>query len=272
MVAGVSDEQVASVPGWFPGEDVALFRCLLGEQRRRGQSGDLAEIGVYLGASAVLIGAFQQAGEVFTVVDLFESSGQDEANKQENAQWYDGLSQDRFEQNYRRLHGELPVVVRGLSTAIRDHAAPGRHRFVHVDASHLYEHVVADVETARQLLQPEGIVVFDDYRSAHAPGVAAAVWPEVAQGLAPIVLTAAKLYATWGDPAPWRAAVDAWLPASGMLADRHRIAGRDVARVWRPPPSPLLDWIPPRLVPAALAARAGVRAMTAQAQAARAPR
>jgi predicted O-methyltransferase YrrM len=259
----VTDDDILQIPGWFSSADIALFRLFLDEQQRAGMQGDLAEIGVYLGSSAVLIGDFLRPEEQFTVVDVFEESGTDQANRNENAQWYDGLSQRRFEQNYQRLHTELPVVVRGLSTTIRQHARHGTHRFVHVDASHLYAHVREDVETARLLLAPDGIVVFDDYRSEHAPGVAAAVWPALGDGLVPLVVSHGKLYATWGDPAPWLAAVERWLPRSDFTSETHEIAGHRVVRVWRPVSGGAVDWVPPRLVPLALSVRSRLRRLQA---------
>jgi hypothetical protein len=259
----VSDAQVVSVPGWFDRLDIAAFRFVLGEQARRGQRGDLAELGVFLGQSAVLVGSYQAAGETFTVVDLFEDVAPDAPSASENAAWYDGLSQARFEASYVDLHGDLPVVVRGPSRAIRDQAAPGRHRFVHVDASHVYDNVVEDVATARLLLAPDGVVVFDDYRSSHTPGVAAAVWPALRDGLVPFLATPAKLYATWDDAGGWPAAVLSWLPSSGFAWEIQQIAGLPVARAWSGSAGRAARWVPPALVPPTLRARNGLRRLRA---------
>ena len=74
---------------------------------------------------------------------------------------------------------------------------------MHVDASRLYEHVAGDVEAARILLGANGIVVFDDYRSVHTPGVAAVVWEAVLnKGLNPICVSESKLYGTWSEAGP----------------------------------------------------------------------
>jgi hypothetical protein len=69
-------------------------------------------------------------------------------------------------------------------------------RFLHVDGSHSYAAVRADIAHARRVLVPDGIVAFDDMLTAHTPGVQAAVWAEVANGLRPLVM-GRKLYATW---------------------------------------------------------------------------
>jgi Methyltransferase domain len=260
MPRDVTDAQISAIPGWLDRVDRALFRFVLAEQVRRGQTGDLAELGVYLGASASLIGSYQQPGETFTVVDLFGDSPDDAANGAENRRWYPDLSQDAFEENYRRVHGELPVVIRGPSSSIGAHAARGRHRFVHVDASHEYDHVVADIATSRSLLAPDGVVVFDDFRSEHTPAVAAAVWGAAASGLIPLALSGQKLYGTWGEAATWRQALADWLAGTGFPSHVHRIAGHDVTRVWRREGEGIRGWIPPAVVPAALRARHLLRA------------
>ena len=79
--------------------------------------------------------------------------------------------------------------------------APGSVRLVPIDASHLYEHVRDDIGAAQELLVPGGIVVLDDFRSEHTPGVSVATWEAVLnRGLRPICLTTQKLYGTWSDP------------------------------------------------------------------------
>jgi hypothetical protein len=259
----VSDAQVEAIPGWFTADDMTLFRFFLGEQVRSGYVGDLAELGVYLGASAVLIGSFQQPEETFTVVDLFGRTGADPGNDAETRRYYRGLTQVAFEANYRAIHGDLPVVIRGPSTDIRGRAASGRHRFIHVDASHEYPNVLADIETSKQLLARDGIVVFDDFQSPHFPGVAAAVWPELNEGLVPLVLTSEKLYATWGDPAKWQDAVRSWLVGSGLRSQIHRIGGHEVVRAWSGNrPSRLGAFVPPVLVPLAVRTRRRLSALS----------
>jgi predicted O-methyltransferase YrrM len=228
----VTNAEVMAVPGWFERIDVAAFRLLLAETAARGAGGDLAELGVYQGKSAVLIGSYLQPGETFTVVDLFGADAQDTANIRENEQYRD-LTRTQFETAYKALHVELPVVVQALSSAITDHASHGTHRFVHIDASHLYEHVVQDLAAAATLLKPDGVVVIDDYRTEHAPGVAAAAWQAVGGGLHPFLLTPKKMYATWEAPEPWKNAVDNWLSAGNdYLHEQQSIGGNEVTRVW----------------------------------------
>ncbi|MFG2267718.1 class I SAM-dependent methyltransferase [Streptomyces sp. NPDC048720] len=191
------------VPGWFPALDQLLFDWLLDLQEASGTRGDLLEVGVYLGKSAILTGRHRRPGERYTVCDLFEGDAPDDANRAESAKSYAALTRRAFEENYRCFHDELPRVLQGPSSLVRAEVAPRSCRFVHIDASHLYEHVRDDIGAAHDLLLPGGTVVLDDFRSEHTPGVSVAAWEAVLnRGLRPLCLSTQKLYGTWGDPEP----------------------------------------------------------------------
>jgi hypothetical protein len=85
------------------------------------------------------------------------------------------------------------------------------------------------------MLRDDGIVVFDDYRSVHTPGVSVAVWEAMLRdGLKPIALTRKKWYGTWGDPNPARQVVTDWAKRSRRhRIDRHFLAGHEVLRIAR---------------------------------------
>jgi predicted O-methyltransferase YrrM len=225
----------ADIPGWFTWTDQQLFRHFLGSATPE-RPGVLVELGVYMGKSAALIGEYLRPGERFVVCDLF-NEGSDPENDNENRRSYPHLTRQRFEDNYRAVHGVLPEIVQGLSSTITEHVEPGTARFVHVDASHLYEHVVADIESAATMLGPGGIVVFDDYRSPHTPGVAAAVWAAVATGtIQPVCVTPSKLYATVSDVHTARQGVQDWLLRFGrLMCESQQVAGVELLRIWPPP-------------------------------------
>src|SRR5579875_3183386 len=229
--------QLSHIPGWFSWIDQRMFEHFLSDDALVTR-GDLVEIGVYMGKSAALVGAYLHPGETFTVCDLFEGDAADESNRTENARSYTNLTRQRFERNYLSVHDELPVVVAGLSSTILDHVKPNSARFVHVDGSHLYDHVVTDIESARTMLLPDGVVVFDDYRSPHTPGVAAAVWEAMlGKGLQVICLTHQKMYATFGAVAAHQGKLADWLTAWGRVSwENQTIAGKDIMRMEVPPP------------------------------------
>ena len=226
---------IDAIPGWFQHLDQTLFRWFLSTQQSEGISGNLAELGVYKGKSAVLIGYYIESEEEFTVVDLFEDAPPDKAGTTEQAK-YRELSQESFEAHYVGVHPRLPRVVRGLSKSIVEHVKHGSHRFVHVDASHLYANVKDDIIAARLICGDQNIVVFDDIRRAHTPGVPAAVWPEIGRGaMHALLVSDAKLYATFDDPAAWRNRLATWLPSSGLEWETQEICEQPVYRVWSSP-------------------------------------
>jgi hypothetical protein len=197
--------QLDDVRGWFPPLDQVLFQTLLTHQEERGESGDLLELGAYMGKSAIFLGRHLQEGEKFTVCDLFESEAPDGANLAETTKSYSTLTRDAFEANYLSFHDELPRVLQAPSSVVPGEVEPKTCRFVHVDASHLYEHVHGDIGAAQEALLPGGIVVLDDFRSEHTPGVSVAAWEAVLnRGLRPICLSTQKMYATWDDPEPFQ--------------------------------------------------------------------
>ena len=230
------------VKGWFYPKDQAVLTWLLDRQDRLEPPGDLLELGCYLGKSAILIGGHQRAGETFTVCDLFDAETSDSANRNENATSYATLTRRAFEGNYLVFHEALPTIVQATTDQITKHVSPGTCRLVHIDASHLWEHVKGDIESAQQLLRPDGLLVCDDYRTEHTPGVAAAVWSAVANnGLKPICVTGNKLYGTWGDPAPVQDDLVEWLRSfHPRLPEYQNILGNPVVRVcrWSNPPLP----------------------------------
>lgn len=188
-----------SIPGWLYPEDILIFQEINDVQGQDDVRGDLLEIGVYQGKSAILMGYFTRFDERLVVCDLFESPAKTSENRSENQLWYANLTRGLFEANYLRFHPELPSLVACPSThLIRKARLKRNFRLVHIDGSHLYSIVQKDLHIARRLLIRNGIVVIDDYRSVHTPGVAAAAWQEVISGdLIPFCLTPMKMYATW---------------------------------------------------------------------------
>jgi hypothetical protein len=258
------------VPGWFPVLDQLLFDWFLNRQEESGMRGDLLEVGVYMGKSAIFLGSHQQPGERYTVCDLFEGDAPDDANQAEAAKSYATLTRRVFEENYLSFHDELPRVLQGPSSLVPAEVEPGSCRFVHIDASHLYEHVHGDIGAARDLLLPDGIVVLDDFRSEHTPGVSIAAWEAVLnRGLRPVCLSTQKLYGTWGDPGPVQEELLAMVRErsdchlSVQEAAGHRIIrlkskdmrapefppSKHARAVAEPEPEPVAPPLPPRQAP-----------------------
>jgi hypothetical protein len=225
----------ADIDGWFFWHDRMMFDILLDAQEGLGV---LVELGAYLGRSAVIIGDHVRTGERFVVVDLFgdesalTESAHDNANRAENRYSYATLTRQRFELNYLALHNTLPEIVQAPSSTVVDHVEPRSAHFVHIDASHLYAQVAEDILNAQNMLQPNGIVVFDDYSNPNTPGVAGAVWEAVVTGgLVPFAVTPHKMYATWGNPARWLAAAREFGNDERMGINEQTVFGHTIARL-----------------------------------------
>jgi predicted O-methyltransferase YrrM len=234
------------VRGWFYNTDIVLFDWLLSRQHKLEQGGDLLEMGAYLGKSAIMLRSYLRSDETFTVCDLFGSEAPTESNEREMRGSYSTLTRRGFESNYLSFHDELPRVLHAPTSVVPGEVEAGSCRFVHVDASHLYEHVRPDIAAARDTLKPEGIVVLDDYRSSHTPGVACATWQAMLEdGLRPVCVSAQKFYGTWGDPAPvqdelhaaLRERGDCWLQWQDVAGHRLLLVGADKAAPPRLPRS-----------------------------------
>ncbi|MFG2617463.1 class I SAM-dependent methyltransferase [Streptomyces sp. NPDC048507] len=226
----------SEVKGWFSAYDQVLFDWFLtrqNEARSPGSPGDILELGAFMGKSAIFLAQYLREGEEFTICDLFDSPAPDDFNLAEMKDSYPTLTRRGFETNYLAFHPALPTVIQAPTAVVADRVRPGSCRFVHVDASHLHEHVVQDIASSRTVAAPDAVVVFDDYRSAHCPGVAAAVWAAVATGgLRVIAVSASKLYATWGDPAPHQAALLGWLEGrTDLWHGVDVVAGNPLVRI-----------------------------------------
>ncbi|MFE0176386.1 class I SAM-dependent methyltransferase [Streptomyces sp. NPDC059002] len=222
------------VPGWFWPLDQRLFAWFLGAGAADTPPGDLLEMGCYLGKSTVVMGEFLRTGEKMTVCDLFGSD--DGYTKEATKAFYQkSLTRRAFEANYSAFHDTLPELVEGRTDVLPELIAEDSCRFIHIDASHMYDDVADDILTAKSALREGGILVLDDYRTEHTPGVAAATWEAVFRhGLRPVMLSSNKLYGTWGDPAPLRDALLKELRGVPHCnPEIQRIAGLDVLRASR---------------------------------------
>lgn len=226
----MTPRELSDVPGWLSPVDQQAIAWILDFQNANCPAGDLVELGAYKGRSAIHIANFQKAGETFFVCDLFDDAATSSEINPAVGKFYKAanLTQREFERNFLAFHPALPKIVRGPSSSIVDHVAPGSVRFMHIDASHMYEHVRRDALSARTLLSEDGVVVFDDYREEHTPGTAAAVWEAVLMlDLRPVFVTPGKLYATWGNPNPLRKHIRRLTarPGSGLKASRNLVVG-----------------------------------------------
>ena len=186
--------QVDTVEGWFYAVDVDFFSNLLAHQRTGDIKGDMLEIGTYQGKSAILMGYGLRDDEQLVVCDLF-SAVMDHADIPLNRrQQYSGLEEDEFLANWDRFHTRRPrlEVCESSELDLGDQV----FRFIHIDGCHSYQCVAKDISLAVTHTAKRGVIAMDDYRAVEAPGVAAAVWQAVDNGLLfPFAGSWMKIYA-----------------------------------------------------------------------------
>ncbi|ORW75140.1 hypothetical protein AWC23_02860 [Mycobacterium saskatchewanense] len=218
-----------------------LFDAVLTMQIDNGVGGDLLEIGALYGKSAIVLGCRARPDEQVIVCDVFDEAAGEDTNVAENDESYSGLNREKFEEIYSRWVDRPPVVIAELSEHIVGRIAPGSLRFAHIDGSHLYGIVRMDIANTRTLLKDTGVVVMDDFRALHTPGVAAAVWEAVANdGLIPVCLSEQKFYGAWNADAAQvlREALTDWVIGHGdqLNCGVQEIAGASVLIIENPLP------------------------------------
>ncbi|MBO0885864.1 MAG: class I SAM-dependent methyltransferase [Acidimicrobiales bacterium] len=263
------------LPGWFYNVDLRLFALLNQLQVAGDVSGDLLEVGGHLARSAVALGYMRRDHESLVVIDPWDAYVHLEATLEENDREHDrfdtGATLEQFKENYLRFHAQLPDIRQGISTEQLKHLPAGRFRFIHIDGSHEWRVVSADVGQVLRILSPGGVVAFDDMFDRRFAGVGAAVWPACSRGDLVPLATTDKLYATRGPSRVSAASVARAVEDDPELRilSRHPIFGSEVLEVTMSPP-PLLGrlhrYVPPALVDVARERNIGTRARRALAR------
>lgn len=160
------------IEGWLLPEAAALMTAVSRIQRDWDVTGDLFEIGVYRGKSAVLLALLADPEyERLKVCDVFadQTSNPSKSGRGERAafekllhEWVE--SDCDFLDVYQFPSGELSVEDTGH-----------RCRIFHVDGGHHAEEALNDLMTADQALLNAGMVVVDDYFNEAWPGVSEGV-------------------------------------------------------------------------------------------------
>jgi hypothetical protein len=158
------------ISGWFSSDAAALFALLDTIQRDHDVTGDLFEIGVHHGRSAVLLCSMARPGESVGACDLF---GRQDLNVSASG------AGDRavFERNIAEFVPGFDrlVVHAGSSAALRPEDIGGPQRLFHVDGGHSREEALGDIRLGAQVLHERGALVVDDPFRLEWPGVTEAL-------------------------------------------------------------------------------------------------
>ena len=164
-------QKTRHVQGWFSFEAAMLFAWINQIQTKNGVVGDIFEIGVHHGKSAVLLALMIQGErEVLGICDLFGEQSQ-------NLSGSGGGNRAIFEANMRSFcGGRLPGRILAKPSQDIDPNEIGRkHRFFHIDGGHNADEALNDLKLAATVTLKEGVIVVDDPFRPEWPGVSEAI-------------------------------------------------------------------------------------------------
>jgi len=145
------------IEGFFPDESAALWDALLEFQETKRIRGNMIEIGVWKGLSALLSSLHLDKNEQFVLVDLNDSG---------KATLYPVL-------------GKRMRFIKKYSFQLEDSDLTGLRngcRWLHIDGDHTASSVTTDLNACEPLLSQEGILVIDDFFSPRYPQLTEAVY------------------------------------------------------------------------------------------------
>ena len=160
----------SSIPGWFWPDAyliLAAYHQLLAEE---GLAGDVLEIGVYHGLSAIGTAALRGEGRRFVAVDPFDEA-------EPGAAAAPGLpTRATFLRNMGRFYRDLSFLttIAAPSASVRPQDLGSAFTLCHIDGLHSEEATYADLELCAAISAPGGLIAIDDYFEPAFPGVAEA--------------------------------------------------------------------------------------------------
>jgi len=176
------------VEGWFFPIDAYLFAMIDEIQKEEGIAGDLFEIGVHHGKTAIFLAHMTSHDERVGVCDVFE---QQELNRDRS-----GEGNREIFLRHLRAHASFDRVrvFAKLSAGLTSEETTTRCRFFHIDGGHRPVDVRNDLETATRALLPDGVVAVDDVFNPSWPGVSEGFYQFIGDGaLVPIVIGGNKV-------------------------------------------------------------------------------
>jgi len=175
------------VKGWFYDPDLVTFWLIDFVQKQAGWRGDLCELGIYQGKSAIALGTLARPDERLLCFDIFHE-----------------VPQPIVEANIHRfcpdLNDRLVCIQRDL-TAQRTPplgVSSNSLRFLHLDAVHDHPSVLNDLRNFLPLLTLEAVVVLDDCFDPDWPCVSTAMTEfclsDMGRHIRPFAASRSKMY------------------------------------------------------------------------------
>jgi hypothetical protein len=228
-VSGFPIPALDQVPGFLTTQAAWLLDDLGRHQAAAGIRGDIAEIGVFYGRSALVLGRTLVTGERLVACDRFDL-GWDAVPGWDFAP--SGPPEEALRRRWAEWVGDPDclVVVRRDSAELSPADLGAPVRLVHVDGGHDEEVVRRDARLADDAIAGDGAVVFDDVLLPEWPDVTVAVADHLRAaegGLVPILVAEHKAVACRSGHEPWyrewarRAAARIYPTPRHLVAERR---------------------------------------------------
>jgi hypothetical protein len=160
-------EAFRTIEGWFTYDAALLFMAYNELIARQGIAGDVLEIGVHDGLSAIATASLRGPGKRFYAVDLFEQM------QEQNVSCSGAGNQAIFDQNMRQYYPDTSFmqVIAGPSSALDTMDMGTAFSFCHIDGGHSSQETFHDLTLCHSLLLPGGLVAVDGYFNPEYTGV-----------------------------------------------------------------------------------------------------
>lgn len=158
-------EAFTRIPGWFS-LDAYMMMCLYHQLAL--PPGDVLEIGVFQGLSAIGVAALRGPNRRFFAIDSFRAA---------ILNYEPSEIRERFLKHMREFHNALDfmTLLEVRSNTLAPETFPTRFSLCHLDGDHTVEGVLHDLELSFAVLEDGGLLVMDDYYNPMFPGVSEAL-------------------------------------------------------------------------------------------------
>jgi len=159
----------SSIEGAFQFDAALLFMAYNELVAAEGISGNVLEIGVRHGLSAIAIAAMRGKQRQFFAVDLF-----DDLQLGNDSQRGGSGNREVFVQNMQDFFEDIDFiqVIASNSNALLAEDLGSDFSFCHIDGGHSDKETYSDLRLCSELLMPGGLLALDDYFNPLFPGVA----------------------------------------------------------------------------------------------------
>lgn len=156
-----------SIEGWFSFDAALAFMAYNQLIAAEGIAGDVLEIGVHHGLSAIAVASLRAPGAKFVAVDLFETQ------QDKNVSGSGSGNLQVFLKNMQSFYDDLQFLrpVACASPEIRVADTGKRFSFCNIDGGHSQDETYHDLCLSYRILIDGGLVALDDYFNPSYPGV-----------------------------------------------------------------------------------------------------